>query len=197
MRPLRDEPVHDELMPDHSMTTMISVSEAEALIRSRLARFPTESRPIDSVGGAILREPIIAGWLTVEPEPALLGRRCTTCLTTCFPPTSAWCPNPTCDGELEVVPLSTRGRIWSYTDARFQPPPPFVPATDPYEPFAIAAVELTAERLVVLGQVADGYGLEDLRVGAPAEIVLEVLEVRDGVERLVWRWRPIAEEVPE
>jgi molybdopterin molybdotransferase len=60
MRPLRDEPVHDELMPDHSMTTMISVSEAEALIRSRLARFPTESRPIDSVGGAILREPIIA-----------------------------------------------------------------------------------------------------------------------------------------
>ena len=48
--------------------------------------------------------------------------------------------------------LSRRGRIWSYTDARYQPPPPYV-AADPYVPFCLAAVELAAEKLVVMGQV--------------------------------------------
>ena len=52
----------------------------------------------------------------------------------------------------ETVELSRRGRIWSYTDARYQPPPPYV-AADPYVPFCLAAVELAAEKLVVMGQV--------------------------------------------
>ena len=39
-------------------------------------------------------------------------------------------------------PLSRRGTIWSYTDARYQPPPPYVPPPGDYEPFALAAVEL-------------------------------------------------------
>ena len=56
--------------------------------------------------------------------------------------------------------------MWSYTDARYQPPPPYVPGAEPYEPFALAAVELEAEGLVVLGQVAAGYGVVDLTVGA-------------------------------
>ena len=34
--------------------------------------------------------------------------------------------------EHDRVELSRRGRVWSYTDARYQPPPPYVPATDPY-----------------------------------------------------------------
>ena len=48
-----------------------------------------------------------------------------------------------------------RGRVWSYTDARYQPPPPYV-AADPYVPFCLAAVELAAEKLVVMGQVVPG-----------------------------------------
>ncbi len=42
----------------------------------------------------------------------------------------------------------------------------------------------------MLGQVAAGYGLDDLAIGAPVEVVVEPLEERDGVPRLVWRWRP-------
>jgi uncharacterized OB-fold protein len=136
--------------------------------------------------------PMIEGWFTTGEEPALLGRRCRSCGTTAFPPTVRWCPNPACNADdLEEVALSRRGRIWSYTDARYQPPPPYVPTTDPYEPFAIAAVELGAERIVVLGQVATGYGLDDLTVGGDAELVVEPLEIVDGVERLIWRWRPL------
>ena len=30
-------------------------------------------------------------------------------------------------GPVEEVLLSNRGRLWSYTDSRYTPPPPFVP----------------------------------------------------------------------
>ena len=83
-----------------------------------------------------------------ETAPALIGSRCRTCGTYVFPPTLIACPNPDCsstsaeiDATFETVELSRRGRIWSYTDARYEPPPPYV-ASDPYEPFCLAAVEL-------------------------------------------------------
>ncbi len=57
--------------------------------------------------------------------------------------------------------------------------------------FAIAAVEL-AEGLVVLGQVAEGYGVVDLAVGAEVELVIETLYVDDSGDRTIWRWRPVS-----
>ena len=141
--------------------------------------------------------PAIEGWFTVEP-PALLGRRCTRCGTFAFPPTSEWCPSPRCESdEMETVPLSRTGTVWSYTDAQYQPPPPYVARNEPYQPFAIAAVELDAERLIVLGQVADGFGVGDLAVGTRVEVVIEPLETLDNRTTLVWRWRPIPQEVDE
>lgn len=135
--------------------------------------------------------PVIDGWFTTGPEPALVGSRCETCTTVYFPPlgAEAFCRNPACDGEaFASTELSRRGRVWSYTDAQYQPPAPYVPASDPYEPFALAAVEL-AEGLTVLGQVAQGYGVADLRVGGEVELVVEPLHD----ELLVWRWKPVVE----
>jgi uncharacterized OB-fold protein len=137
--------------------------------------------------------PAVDGWFTTGDAPALLGSRCTACAATFFPPTAGFCRRPGCAGEeFETVPLSRRGTVWSYTDARYQPPPPYVPATDPYQPFALAAVEL-AEGLVVLGQVAEGYGVGDLRVGAEVELVVETLYVDESGERTTWRWKPVVE----
>jgi uncharacterized OB-fold protein len=137
--------------------------------------------------------PAIDGWFTTGEAPALLGSRCTTCATTYFPPTSGFCRNPACSGEeFDSVELSRRGRVWSYTDAQYQPPPPYVPRTDPYEPFALAAVELD-EGITVLGQVADGYGVGDLRVGAEVELVVETLNADDEGDLLIWRWKPVTE----
>jgi uncharacterized protein len=142
---------------------------------------------------AVSTAPAIDGWFTAGDEPALLGTRCQACGTVFFPREEAFCRNPGCAGDaFEEVPLSRRGRVWSYTDARYQPPPPYVPRTEPYEPFALAAVELEAEGLVVLGQVADGYGVGDLAVGAEVELVVEPLYTDDdGVERTTWRWKPL------
>jgi uncharacterized OB-fold protein len=136
--------------------------------------------------------PAIEGWFTTGPEPALLGSRCTTCGTVFFPRAEGFCRNPACAGEsFEELPLSRRGRVWSYTDAQYQPPAPYLPSADPYVPFALAAVELP-EGLVVLGQVAEGYGVTDLSVGAEVELVVERLYTDDSGERTVWKWKPVS-----
>ncbi|MCU1603438.1 MAG: hypothetical protein JWO22_4147 [Frankiales bacterium] len=137
--------------------------------------------------------PAIAGWFRAEPEPALLGSRCTTCSTIAFPKAKSFCGNPACDGtEFEELALSNRGTVWSYTDAQYQPPPPYIPASDPYVPFALAAVELP-EGLTVLGQLAAGYGVRDVRVGSPVELVVEPVYTDEEGERTIWRWKPVTE----
>ena len=137
--------------------------------------------------------PAVEGWFTTDSEtPALIGTRCGVCGTFSFPPERRWCPNPACDGtDLGEVTLSRRGRVWSYTNARYAPPPPNV-AADPYEPFAIAAVELAEEKMVVLGQVEEGVAAADLRAGMEMELVVGTLSEDDEHRYLIWRWRPVA-----
>ncbi|WP_232681514.1 Zn-ribbon domain-containing OB-fold protein [Nocardioides sp. R-C-SC26] len=139
--------------------------------------------------------PAIEGWFTTGPEPALIGSRCTSCGCTFFPKTAGFCRNPACDGEeFADAELSRRGTVWSYTDAQYQPPPPFIPPHaegEAYVPFALAAVEL-AEGIVVLGQVAEGYGVADLTVGSECELVVETLYTDESGDRLIWRWKPVA-----
>ena len=146
------------------------------------------------MGAEAIRVPAVEGWFTTgdgAQAPALLGSRCDECGTFAFPAESGYCRNPDCESSsFETVELSRRGRIWSYTDARYQPPPPYV-AADPYEPFCIAAVELDAEKLVVMGQVVDGVTMDDLSVGDEVELVVDTLYHEDGTDYLVWKWRPV------
>jgi uncharacterized OB-fold protein len=137
------------------------------------------------------RVPAVEGWFTLDADaPALLGSRCRSCGTFAFPREQAFCRNPDCDStEFDEVPLSRRGTVWSYTDACYQPPAPYV-AADPYEPFCIAAVELAAEKMVVMGQVVGGVSVAGLAVGAEVELVLDTLYEDDDHEYLVWKWRP-------
>ena len=140
------------------------------------------------------RAPAIDGWFTMDPvQPHLLGSRCTSCGTYFFPRQSSFCRNPDCAGtEFEDVELSRTGRIWSYTNACYEPPEPFV-APKPFQPFAIAAVELERERMIVLGQVATGIGVEQLKVGMPMELTLETLYQDGDTDKLIWKWKPMGE----
>ena len=123
--------------------------------------------------------------------PALRGSRCTQCATVFFPAEETWCRNPACTSTtFDAIELSRTGTIWSYTDAQYQPPPPYV-AADPYVPFAIVAVELEAEGIVVLGQVVSGIEVSELEIGQRVELVSDVL-YRDGdTDKLVWKWQPL------
>lgn len=137
--------------------------------------------------------PAVEGWFTTSSSPHLLGTRCTACGTYSFPRASGFCRNPDCRGrELDEVELARTGKVWSYTDAQYQPPPPYIPTGETYEPFALAAVELAEEQVVILGQVAAGYGVGDLSVGTTVELVVEPLYEVDGVEHLMYRWKPVA-----
>jgi uncharacterized OB-fold protein len=139
--------------------------------------------------------PAVEGWFTTDGgDVRLLGTRCTACGTPYFPRNELACRNPGCAGpkdgsELEEHTLSPRGRIWSYTDARYKPPPPYV-AAEPFRPFAIAAVELEDERMVVLGQVVPGVGVDDLEIGMEVELAEGTLYEDDEAEYTVWMWRP-------
>ncbi len=131
------------------------------------------------------------GWFTDDGDgPALIGSRCTSCGTVAFPAVTFGCRNPACSGTAsEPARLSRTGTVWSATDARYQPPPPFVPRGDEHVPFAIAAVHLVDEQLVVLGQVAGGVGPEDLAVGTPMEVVIDTLFEDDDHEYTIYKWR--------
>lgn len=136
--------------------------------------------------------PAVEGWFVEGDPPRLLGRRCPSCGTVVFPPRALMCPNPACDTvELEETELSPTGRIWSYATNHYPPPPPAV-APEPFEPYTVAAVELEAERMTVLGQMTGD--LSGLRIGAPVELVIDTLFEQDGERHLVHKWRLIPEE---
>ncbi|MER5935276.1 zinc ribbon domain-containing protein [Streptomyces sp. NPDC002054] len=144
------------------------------------------------------RTPVVDGWFTEsgpDGEFRLLGTRCSACASVFFPREDAFCRNPACPGgELAEVPLSKRGRVWSYTDGRYRPPAPYVSDPDvPWEPYTLLAVELAAERMVVLGQAAPGVTVADLAVGMEVEVVPGVLDEAPGTGTVLatWRFRPV------
>jgi uncharacterized OB-fold protein len=134
---------------------------------------------------------VVDGWFTVGDEPHLMGAKCPECATIVFPPRDGACPNPACDSdELGRVALSRRGRVWSYTENHYPPPQPYV-AAEPFEPYALAAVELADEGIVVLGQVARGVSAADLRVGMEMQVAVNVLSRDDDHDSLVYVWEPV------
>lgn len=135
--------------------------------------------------------PAVEGLFTRDLRtPHLIGTRCRACGTYFFPAEKAFCRNPACDrADLEEVQLSRIGKLWSYTSANYKPPAPFV-AKEPFEPFAIAAVELEKEGITILGQVADGIAPSALRTGMRMELVLRPLYEDDDHVYLTWSWKP-------
>lgn len=136
--------------------------------------------------------PAIDGWFAADDagNPHLTGSKCPQCGTYVFPPRENNCPNPACESDtLESVVLSRRGKLWSYTENRYAPPPPY-PSPDPFEPFAVAAVELADEGLIVLGKVVEGTLAADLNVGMEMELTtMPLFTDDDGVQRIVYAWR--------
>lgn len=137
--------------------------------------------------------PAIEGWHTMDSKPHLIGTQCKLCGTYFFPKQDDFCRNPNCEStDFDEVELSRTGQIWSYTNACYKPPEPFV-AAEPFEPYAIAAVQLEKEQMVVLGQVIEGVTVDDLKVGMPMELVLEPLHETDDDIKITWKWQPLAQ----
>jgi uncharacterized OB-fold protein len=104
--------------------------------------------------------PAIEGWFATDPEPHAIGTRCATCGTYFFPPERTFCRNPGCGGDaLNDTPLSRPGVVEA--------------------PYGVAAVELGAEKMIVLGLVTGDP--DALNVGDEVEIVVEPLDAEKSV----------------
>ncbi|MEE2733374.1 MAG: Zn-ribbon domain-containing OB-fold protein [Pseudomonadota bacterium] len=151
------------------------------------------SEETNAAAGTKTRQPALEGWFTLnQDQPHLIGNQCNSCGTYYFPRARHFCKNPVCNGEqFDDVELSRTGRVWSFTNAEYQPPPPYV-AAEPFVPFTIAAVELAKEKMIVLGQVVAGVNPSDLRAGMEMELVLDTLFEDDSAEHITWKWKPVA-----
>jgi uncharacterized OB-fold protein len=133
------------------------------------------------------------GWLDIdEKDPRLLGYKDETSGTYFFPKDVAISRAPGhTDVELKEVALSNRGKLWSYTTNHYQPPAPYI-SKEPFEPYTVAAVELTEERMIILGQLADGVDPLNIEVGQEMELTLGTLYEDDENEYIIWKWKPVA-----
>tara|TARA_Y100000590_G_scaffold18378_1_gene21900 strand:+ start:670 stop:1140 length:471 start_codon:yes stop_codon:yes gene_type:complete len=138
------------------------------------------------------RVPAVEGFFTMDDEPSLIGGRLDSG-GYCFPRHLGGSDPRQPSGDVEEILLSRRGRIWSFTNSAYPPPPPFIVA-EPYVPVVVAAVELEAEKMVVLGQVVPGFTVDDIEVGMEVELILGLLYADEDTEYLTWQWRPVDAE---
>lgn len=108
--------------------------------------------------------------LSVDP-PSLLGGRCGTCDQLSFP-RERFCAHCGAEGP-ELVPLSTRGTIYSWTIARFAPP-----GYRGEVPFGVGVVEL--DDGIRVTSTLSAEPLESLQVGATVSFKLIEIAAEDG-----------------
>lgn len=129
--------------------------------------------------------PIADGIWTDEQPPRLIGGRDRKTGRIVF-------PMPT-GGEAErfdPVPLSREGTIWSWTVQRFAPKsPPY--AGPPFEPFALAYIELPGE--VIVESRLTGFDFDTLSCGLPVRLtIVPFTETADGTQVTTYAFEPAA-----
>jgi len=123
-------------------------------------------------------EPIAPGVWTNEAEPRLIGAR--------HPNGKISFPVPTGDAanDVEQVPLSREGKLWSWTSQEFAPKQPYV-HTDNFEPFLLGYVEIPGE-VIVETYIVDA-ALDDLKIDMDMELVI----VPFTDKRSIYAFRPV------
>lgn len=116
-------------------------------------------------------------------EEALEGSRCPECDEYFYPPRVV-CVNCYHEG-LDPVPLSRRGKLYTFTIARMALPGTLVPA-----PYVIAQVELP-EGLHIQTVLTD-VDPETVKIGMDLELVVEKASVSpEGADVMTFKFRPV------
>lgn len=143
---------------------------------------PKETRQVP------IREGLFTTPISPYEQVRLLGGECLSCGEVALGQRSI-CPNCGSD-RVREVPLSTSGKLWTYTVIRHRPPGEYK-GPDPFVPFGIGLVELP-EGVRVLSLI--GCEIEKLRIGM--ELKLEVFKLfkdDQGKEVVAFRFKPIQE----
>jgi uncharacterized protein len=136
--------------------------------------------------------PVSEGVFTWPSDsPRLLGSRCLDCGNHMFP-VQGDCPR--CGGNsTEIVELSARGTLWTWTIQGFPPKaPPYAGDADPktFEPFGVGYVELPGE-VKVEARLTESDP-EKLKIGMEMELVMVPLATDDdGNEIVTFAFAPV------
>lgn len=129
----------------------------------------------------------VEGLFSEEGGARLHGSRCTSCSTPYFPK-SALCHNPECsESNMEDCDYGGNGVLWSYSVANFPPPPPHK-YDEPFQPYAMGVVDME-NGLRLIGQMVDK--IEDVRIGAEVELVIDTLFHEEGKAFTTWKFRQL------
>lgn len=107
--------------------------------------------------------PIADGLLTDESPPRLIGGRDRETGRIVFP-----MPSGSEAERFDAIPFQREGRIWSWTIQRFAPKSPPYAGAEPFEPFALAYVELPGE--VIVESRLTGFDFDAVECGAPVRL---------------------------
>jgi uncharacterized OB-fold protein len=116
-----------------------------------------------------IKEDLFSTPLLPLESVCLKGVKCRNCNETFFGH-RRYCQNCGSSNLKEIV-LSRRGKLFSYTIARYPPPGDYKGPRDPYVPFAIGSVELP-EGLRIIAPLTD-CNIDSLEVDMPVELVIE------------------------
>lgn len=115
----------------------------------------------------------------------LLGSKCANCGEVSIG-TNDVCLN--CGGdEIEGLELSSEGELWTYTVIRHKPPGDYL-GPDPFEPYALALVELADGVRIMAPLEGD---VESFEIGSRLRLVPWMLHVEDGQAYRAFRFAPV------
>jgi|Cm827metagenome_2_1110796.scaffolds.fasta_scaffold01721_3 uncharacterized OB-fold protein len=130
-------------------------------------------------------EGLLTGPLEQFEEVRLVGTRCHDCGEVMFG-TYHSCANCASE-EVEQIPLSREGTLWSYTIINHCPPEPYKGPKNPFIPFGEGLVEVPEGVRVV--SILD-CPLEDIKIGMKLELEPYVLyENEAGEEVVAWKFK--------
>jgi uncharacterized OB-fold protein len=141
----------------------------------------------------VTQVPIADGLLTaLDGEPRMLASRCSRCDARSYPVQSGCARCGSVD--LEVMELSPRGTVWTWTSQEFLPkaPPYAGPETaETFTPYLVGFVELP-EGLCVEARLA-GFGDRRPRIGEAVTLVVAAFRVDEqGNEVVIPAFEPAA-----
>ena len=133
-----------------------------------------------------VREGLFTTLLSPLEQVRLVGSKCHNCGEVSLGTVSS-CPN--CASEdLELIPLSQRGTLWTYTVIRHRPPGDYK-GPDPFVPFGEGLIELL-EGIQVISPI-DG-DVDKLKIDMELELVVYKLgENEEGNDVIAFKFRPV------
>lgn len=130
--------------------------------------------------------PIAEGIWTDEQPPRLIGGRDRETGRVVFP-----MPQGSEAQRYRPMPLAREGRIWSWTVQRFAPKSPPYIGPQPFEPFALAYVELPGE--VIVESRLTGFDFDRLDCGLPVRFtIIPFVTAPDGATLTTYAFEPAA-----